>query len=458
VRTLGSHWTVTLIEMSQRIRLSPPLSLLYAGPCRGGPDVPRLSDATPASDGVRYLLHESHLLIDARGLDGPLLRLAPWSLGLRLERWVEGWVVELRDLDPLPDPRRLRGPGRAAVAAFLGTVPKKARRLVPPSAHLQLTMLRSLQLSELYESLLRTGPIIAWLVAWMLADESLSAPRVDALAAQPRAAILREITRAAGMASARRAWSSADVRLVESIRFDTRSARELRALHRALEFPPLLESLRHRARPHAGQLLFLAGRRPYDVQRWATSLSVRPRSLQQLELARTFELENEVLDIANRIGRLPAARRALAAANELPQLEAIAARWRRLSEVRQRAPESSYEAHLDSAFPAPMLDGSGDIIPLLDVRALVEEGELMSHCVATQFRDGLSGRAAFYRVLSPERATLRVLQEGDEPRVDDLRLSANALPSDETKAVVDTWLTSALALHRARQRTKRAAG
>lgn len=408
--------------MSHGIRLKPPLVLLEAGrPCEGRSRIPGLSDAPPASDGIRYLLHDSHLLIDSRPLGGPLFRLAPWSLGLGLERWVDGWVPEHRDLDPLPDPRELRGPGRAAVAALRRTIPKAMRRLVPATAHLQLTMLRFAGMSSTYARLLERAPTCAWLLAWTLADDAPDARRVNELVARGDEAILVELARYAGMDDHLAGPDgAAAVAALSKLRFPRRDLRELHWLMRALEVPRLLQWLDAHGPVHMGHLARAASIPRDEAGHLSGWLEVH---------------QDEALDLDEVLR--PGSEARLAAER--------GARVDRFVEWGL-GPLGLNMGELDGVeLPEPRLKGDATIVPVRSARELVNEGLLMRHCAANLLSLAMGGGIAVYRVLEPERATLAVRQMFGEIAIQDLALADNEAPSEPTRRRVEEWFARALA-------------
>jgi len=76
---------------------------------------------------------------------------------------------------------------------------------------------------------------------------------------------------------------------------------------------------------------------------------------------------------------------------------------------------------------------------------IIEEGEEMQHCVASYVPSMTSGKVviALYRVLWPERATLRLGMTGDRWHIAELRGYRNRQVSDETREYVESWLRHA---------------
>jgi len=83
-----------------------------------------------------------------------------------------------------------------------------------------------------------------------------------------------------------------------------------------------------------------------------------------------------------------------------------------------------------------------DIELLGTTREIIAEGEEMDHCVASYIPEMTSGEKPIllYRVMWPERATLRLTKAGARWRIAELRCHRNQEPSPETFEFVRTWL------------------
>lgn len=102
-------------------------------------------------------------------------------------------------------------------------------------------------------------------------------------------------------------------------------------------------------------------------------------------------------------------------------------------------------AGLSVRFAEPPLPEWPDIELLGTTKEIIAEGEQMDHCVASYIPEMTSGEKAIllYRVLWPERATLRLAKTGEKWRIAELRCQRNQAPSPETFEFVRTWLVQA---------------
>lgn len=99
-------------------------------------------------------------------------------------------------------------------------------------------------------------------------------------------------------------------------------------------------------------------------------------------------------------------------------------------------------AGLKVRFPEPPLPEWPDIELLGTTKEIIAEGEEMDHCVASYIPEMTAGERPIllYRVLWPERATLRLTKPGEKWRLAELRCRRNQEPSPETFQFVRTWL------------------
>jgi hypothetical protein len=97
---------------------------------------------------------------------------------------------------------------------------------------------------------------------------------------------------------------------------------------------------------------------------------------------------------------------------------------------------------LQVLLPEKPLPGTPYIELLNSAREIIEEGEEMQHCVASYVPSMTSGKAmiVLYRVLWPERATLRLGKTGERWLIGELRGYRNRQVSDETLEYVESWL------------------
>ena len=93
-------------------------------------------------------------------------------------------------------------------------------------------------------------------------------------------------------------------------------------------------------------------------------------------------------------------------------------------------------------FPPPPLPGTDSIVPIVSVQELIEEGRKQANCVGSYDSRVKDGKYYVYQVLSPQRATLAIVQSADSNwRIDELKTRGNNPASKETLGAVNAWLS-----------------
>jgi len=118
---------------------------------------------------------------------------------------------------------------------------------------------------------------------------------------------------------------------------------------------------------------------------------------------------------------------------------------------RARRMESRFDCPPDLQFPQPPVHGTNEIIPFKNGWDLLAESKEMDHCVADLYRSAAEGRASYYRVNAPERATLSLIRENDIWQLGEVHGRGNARVTRETYAAIYAWLSVATQTDRARQ-------
>lgn len=99
-------------------------------------------------------------------------------------------------------------------------------------------------------------------------------------------------------------------------------------------------------------------------------------------------------------------------------------------------------------FPAPPVDGTDEITPIVHPTYLYAEGREMHHCVGSASYCGSvqKGDCYVYRITSPERATVALLADSwhgwRRPQVLDIKGKGNKRVAAETLATVQKWLAA----------------
>lgn len=118
---------------------------------------------------------------------------------------------------------------------------------------------------------------------------------------------------------------------------------------------------------------------------------------------------------------------------------------RLIIEVHDTAPELLAELpSYPRKFPRAPVFESATIVQIADEQELHFEARAMNHCVATMVHEFLKGESFLFRVLEPERGTLKLKKNGHRLVVEELKLAENHEPSQATYAAVEEWLGGAL--------------
>lgn len=100
---------------------------------------------------------------------------------------------------------------------------------------------------------------------------------------------------------------------------------------------------------------------------------------------------------------------------------------------------------IDFAYPDPPLRGTETIVPITRYSELILEGKTQEHCIRSYHPDIQARGYYVYQVLHPQRATLGLrLKRGMAPRLDELKGHRNQPVSRETLESVQAWLAETL--------------
>lgn len=92
----------------------------------------------------------------------------------------------------------------------------------------------------------------------------------------------------------------------------------------------------------------------------------------------------------------------------------------------------------EETYPPP-ISGTDQIIPITSVDALLDEGKLMQHCVASYIGDVLKKKSYIYMMVAPERATIAI--NPDTYELQDYKLKNNMKPSEESWLCLQEWIS-----------------
>ncbi len=396
---------------------------------------------------------------------GPIVRTEQRGARGRLERvWPIG-----RLLEPTPDGQWRSRPGwhlpdGRSWAEVFPCLPADLLSLVARFESRQWPLLEFANNCAAFRDLLRSNPALAYALACNGEFRNTTPEEAARRASGWAPSRQREIARALGFPAA-----EATVGLFRRILPEAATPSALRMLRGALPLPPALAKLlSHLPRLHAGVLAFVAQLplRPAITPRLLDELAACGDELTQ---ALTADLVVDTVRMGRNIpgwALTPISSRARARelhdrvlllhlAEQERRRHEVAARWeaerllrerqeqQHLASVMARLRAEEQRARDGAAFPPPPLPGTRHIEPIVSEPDLVLEGLLQKNCVGS-FQDSVrSGDTYFYRVLAPERATLKVVREDGRGWVPkEVRLKANRAARAETVSAIRDWVAA----------------
>jgi hypothetical protein len=359
------------------------------------------------------------------------LRFGPWSRGFRLyeptetgwdeQHWEPGFIL-------LHTGRTVRS--CSVAEGFLQDVPDDIRIRVQPFQHCQYTLLRLLAQSTAARDLLKSNPVLLWLIADLARVHGWTAEAVERLLRQSRAKIIERFFAANGKNAER---------FLRKLVVGFGDSRELNIIQTTLASPNTVRALcRFQVIPI--QALVVANRLPQLVN----------TSLVQAFLSGAPQKSGDIIAMTHRLARLwddtfrlayvlgySDSEQTLSRCKRVEDLQTLHDRWTERLNRRSAHPISG-----DLTFPQPPLADTEQIIAIRNPQDLAEEGRLMHHCVASYTNDVFKGRSFIYRVLAPQRGTLQLGFKNGELRILQFKLAWNRHPSEESHSRVRKWLAS----------------
>ena len=404
---------------------------------RGDPYMRRTTDSTFTDSGVTWPVRHAHaarrdpsgarVSFDLRSTLGYMLRIGAWDTGMKVER-VLGAVVRpeaqpvraqfFRELGMLPDSHPLRH--------WVDPIPASALTYVASFDFGQLEALRLLQVAPQAGDLIPTNPLLLWLVAWTMAEQSTPPDDAREIASWKR----RDLVEWCGGIN-----SKTCVRMLEKFDPPT-STFWIDHLRRQIADADTIALSAQRATPFTATYL------------------VR----QQPELRELAAFRAELNDATKTLGpdRVPGllrdARRiaelletsAEQSISDCPNAESLQTLHDRLlTDLYAINPPKLRELSRRSAsFGRSPVRGTPDIEPIKSTLELLAEGQLMGHCCGMYADQVLDKEIYFYRLLRPQRATLQVAVSKGYACLSELKLRYNEEPSDQTYEFTRAWLRS----------------
>lgn len=400
-------------------------------------------DQSSKRDEVWFDDFNKYLYMDFRKLLATCIRIAGWKKGLSVERWnevLQTWQAE--EWDPgihLPLPSHwLDFP----MEPFYSEIPKEAIRAVGPFKWRQFVLLRLIRHCPETLELLQSNPVLAWLCADAIAAQEVPVPKAREIILARR----RDICAFAGLAA-----TESMVRSIGRMKADDYTQDLFFNLQKILIDKEKVSRLRLIKKVPASEMRNLCLR--FDYMAWALSgedkngVTVWDKMGDNVG-TNGYRIWTDTMGLGRNL-RIPDTEKRLARCKSFEELQHIHDRWSRtLSRDRAvRLTGEFFEKYGTSSFPQPPLPGNADIVPVITIKELLEEGADMHHCVGSYAERVMTGESYIYRVLRPQRATLEISDTGDMHHICQLKLAQNGEPSPETWAKVRYWFASALQPH-----------
>ena len=316
--------------------------------------------------------------------------------------------------------------GRLAVQAgarFLASMPDEARSAVGAYQNRQWHVASMILRCAGSPDLVGSNPALAYCLAsaWVFRPQGMSWPMRSIRRILPKRR--REIAGWLGFPA-----TDAAVNILAKVPASACSIQRLLGLRTALTDATSIKWLSHAAVLHGPVLDLL-------TQKWFSQPCTPPFIREaarnwttQDEGVRGMALLGDTFWMARRLGEIGGPR--------ISSLRGLIREHDRLAVMERRR----IRQEEDRAFPAPPFPGSPTIVPIRSVPELVREGEEQENCVAGYAHAVLQGRCFLYRVLAPERATLSLVNDGQQWRLGELALKQNGMSCGTTGQAVENWL------------------
>jgi len=292
---------------------------------------------------------------------------------------------------------------------------------------LQYQLLQAIQVSQEARELALSAPLLFLLVVYQADRLAISADEFARLVVQKRTELLRFCGLPA-TASLRRLVGRIAVRPMLLDDF-------LYIIH-SLHDDAFIVTLRHISPLNTQQLVTL---RYYTGPIWPGFISMLEPEMEVWQQRQVRRMAEDV----GRMGATPAHLQGIKTYQDLQVLhDRLVERRNRLLRARggerRRLLVEQYQEEFGD-FPPPPFPGNDVVVPLDSWEALVDEGEVMRHCVSG-YGNVVGQRAVFiYQVLKPQRLTMALMKTGDRWLVSEVRGVCNSAASEEAMGVIKDW-------------------
>jgi hypothetical protein len=362
------------------------------------------------------------------------VRVRSWSEGCRVDMEESGgWKAKADAVDlPVADALLTGWERDHPIARYTHELPQDIVRDLASFGNGQLAMLQVCAISPRGAQLLRSAPVLFWLVAPVLLRESGAEPEALHTLLGLKARDLLALHCGHG--------SNALIRLLAKVPISA-THMDKRILNAILLREEASTLLRHKANVD-WQLLELIVNQGDKISNPLVR-SIIMSNMEQPAMAATLDkmdsIVRDTMHLGQQLGIADAAG-LVATCTDWRMLWGLHEAWtKRLNSVQLDATVRKYGETL----PPPPLPGTDAIQPIDSVRELLLEGRIMHHCVGSYIDDVRSGTYYVYRVMEPERATLAIWREASGIWVQgELKSYCDKKPGMAVDRQVQEWLTN----------------
>jgi len=360
-----------------------------------------------------------------------MIRACSWSEGCRVDvKKCGGWDTQADAVDlPVVSDLLTGGDNDHPIARYAQDLPREVVRGVAAFAYGQLAMLQVCAASPRGEQLLRSAPVLLWLIAPTLLRQSEGRTEAlhDLLGLRQRDLLALYCWRG----------NSALTRLLAKVPPAIDADR--RILTAILAWEEASSLLRLKPKVDWALLRLIDGQRSRISNPVARSIimsDMEPPAMARA-LGNLDRIVQDTTNLGQQLGITDAA-----------ALVAACTGWRMLRGLHDAWTKRLNSVELDvmieqcgDYLPPPPLPGTNAIQPVGSVRELLLEGMVMHHCVGSYIDAVRSGTCYIYRVTKPERATLEIQRNQSGVWVQaQLKSYCNGRPGMDVVRQVQKWL------------------
>lgn len=382
---------------------------------------------------------DGSLTVDLTDERGPVLRFGPLDEDMPWARLEGGrWVPTDHDYGVLLVSDAHERRPELPVQRYLTSLTSDEFAALNRIRYLQATVLQLMARWSESRDLLKTNPLLLWLVAERYAADPGSRHHVPEMLLKPQKVLLEWLLRGAVTPN--------QVRFLSKVILTAGDRAALAGLQRVVGNRELVSKLRHWHCVPSGFLPLVLEAHAVAELGWLREEAAAIQN--DYDAARVVQRYRRLLrDTVRMIGlvnaAVPEAPIDLRAYRSVKSVQVLHDRL--LTVARELGWAKLLEADVapTQVFPAPPIPSDERFAAITNVAEIIQEAEKMKHCVVTRAADVAAGACALYRVnVAGERATLELsLGPNGEPlEIDQFRLACNAEPSQAAWVAALRWL------------------